>query len=67
MAKTATHECLTMPLWPDTARLLGLGKDGVYRAAHEGVIPVIRVGRRMLVPRAAFQKLLETGAAPKAA
>ena len=49
----------TLDLWPDTARLLGLGRGTVYEAARRGEIPTIRVGRRILVPRRALEKLLE--------
>jgi hypothetical protein len=43
---------------------LGLGRNASYEAARTGQIagvPVIRVGKRMLVPRVAFDRLLETG------
>lgn len=38
----------TLPLWPDTAELLGLSKDSVYRAAVD--LPFVRrVGHRWIV------------------
>jgi excisionase family DNA binding protein len=37
---------------------LGLGKNAAYEAAHRGEIPVIRIGRRLLVPIAAFEAML---------
>ncbi|HEY1720928.1 MAG TPA: helix-turn-helix domain-containing protein [Magnetospirillaceae bacterium] len=46
---------------------LGLSRSAAYDAARQGRIPVIRLGRKVLVPRIAFQKLLETGSSPKAA
>jgi len=49
----------TLDLRPDTARLLGLGRGTVYEAARRGEIPTIRIGRRILVPRRALEKLLE--------
>jgi predicted DNA-binding transcriptional regulator AlpA len=40
----------TRPLWPDIARELGLGKNGVYRAAERGEIPgAHRIGARWFV------------------
>lgn len=43
----------------ETANRLGVVPDTVYRAAKRGEIPTIRVGRKVLVPRAAFERLLE--------
>jgi excisionase family DNA binding protein len=40
-------------------RMLGLGKNASYNAAHRGEIPTIRIGGRILVPKAAFEKMLE--------
>jgi len=34
------------------AEILGLSKVSAYNAAHSGEIPVIRVGRRLIVPTA---------------
>ena len=51
--------CPTLNLWPVTGRLLGLSKASTYEAARRGEIPVIRVGRRLLVPTAALRRLLE--------
>jgi excisionase family DNA binding protein len=39
--------------------LLGVGRNSAFKAARLGQIPTIRVGRRLLVPRAAFQRLLD--------
>jgi excisionase family DNA binding protein len=38
--------------------VLGLGRNGAYRAIRRGEIPAIRVGRRLLIPRAALDRLL---------
>ena len=51
-------ERLTMPLWPDAGKALGLGKNQTYEGARKGEIPTIRVGRRILVPLAAFNRML---------
>lgn len=40
----------TIPVWPDAARALGIGKDAAYDAVHRGEIPVLRFGRRLVVP-----------------
>ena len=40
------------------ARELGIGRGLAYECARRGEIPVLRVGRRFLVPRAALDRLL---------
>ena len=39
-----------------------LSRNGSYAAARAGVIPTIRVGRRLRVPVVALEKLLENAA-----
>jgi excisionase family DNA binding protein len=41
------------------AQKLGVGRNTAYEAAHRGEIPVIKIGKRLLVPRAAGDKMLE--------
>ncbi len=43
----------------EARRQLGLSKGSMYEAVRSGQIPSIRVGRRILIPRAALQRLLE--------
>lgn len=60
-ANTPTNsndERRTMNLWPDAGRQLGLGKNATYQAAERGQIPVIRIGKRLLVSRVAFDRML---------
>lgn len=42
----------------ETARLLGIGRNLCYERVRTGEIPSLRIGRRLLVPRAALEKLL---------
>lgn len=44
---------------PEAAEALGIGKNSAYEAAKRGEIPVLRIGRRLVVPRAAFERLLQ--------
>lgn len=44
---------------PEVAARLGLSRNGVYMAILAKQIPAIRIGRRILVPQAAFQRMLE--------
>ncbi|MCC7176069.1 MAG: helix-turn-helix domain-containing protein [Bryobacterales bacterium] len=48
----------TINLWPDAARLLGVGRNTIYKAAATGEVPVVRIGKRLLVPKAALLRLL---------
>jgi excisionase family DNA binding protein len=43
----------------EAGRQLGLAKNAAYNAAHRGEIPTIRIGGRILVPKAAFDRMLE--------
>lgn len=43
---------------------LGLGRDAAYEAARRGDIPALKIGRFWRVPKAAFDRMLETGRQP---
>ncbi len=45
----------------EAARVLGIGRGLAYAMAKEGKIPVLQLGRRILVPRAALERLLSEG------
>jgi excisionase family DNA binding protein len=47
----------------EAARLLGIGRNQGYEAARRGDIPTIKMGKRLLVPKAALDRLLEGGKA----
>lgn len=49
----------TLNLWPETGRILGLSRPSTYAAAKRGDIPTIKIGARILVPRAALERLLD--------
>jgi excisionase family DNA binding protein len=51
------NEPLTMSV-EDAARLLGISRGLAYEAARRGDLPVIRLGRRLLVPRARLLELV---------
>jgi excisionase family DNA binding protein len=42
----------------EAGMLLGLSRGLMYEAIHTGRIPSVRVGRRILIPRAALERLL---------
>ena len=42
----------------EAAKLLRLGRTAAYEAVRRGDIPVIRIGGRLLVPKAALERML---------
>jgi excisionase family DNA binding protein len=45
---------------PEAAKRLGVGRGTAYEAVRKGEIPSIKVGGRILVPREALEKMLES-------
>lgn len=43
----------------EAGRQLGLSRNSAYQAAGRGEIPTIKIGRRLLVPVVAFDRLLD--------
>ena len=52
------QESLTMTI-EEAAAALNISRGLAYRAARDGRIPTIRIGRRLLVSRRALERLLE--------
>lgn len=46
----------------EAAAVLGIGRTLAFEMARAGRLPVIRLGRRILVPRAALERMLEQAA-----
>ncbi|MBA7466789.1 hypothetical protein ES707_01981 [subsurface metagenome] len=44
---------------PEAARMLGISRGLAYEMAREGAIPTLRFGRRVVVPLAAIDRLLQ--------
>jgi excisionase family DNA binding protein len=42
-----------------TAEILGISRGLAYAAARAGELPVLKIGRRIVVPTAALRRLLE--------
>lgn len=53
----AASERLTLSI-EEVAIALGISRAFAYEAVHRGEIPHIKIGRRMLVPRSALDRLL---------
>jgi hypothetical protein len=59
-------QCKTVSV-PEAGRLYyGLSRNGSYDAAKRGEIPTLRIGRKLRVPIAAMERLID-GVAPKIA
>jgi len=56
------HSILTVQ---EASRILRLSRGATYEAIRRGQVPSIRVGRRILVPRAALERLLDKADAYK--
>jgi excisionase family DNA binding protein len=50
--------CITVP---EAAKMLGLSRNFAYELVKRGQLPVIRLGKRLLIPRVALEKMLEKG------
>ena len=47
----------------EAAVRLGVSRNAAYEAVHAGQIPFIRIGKRLLIPKAALDQLLAGKAA----
>ena len=45
----------------EAAKLLGIGRNQAYEAVGRGELPTIKIGKRLLVPRAALDRMLNGG------
>jgi excisionase family DNA binding protein len=50
-------ECQTYRI-EEAGKRLGIGRNAAYEAAKRGEIPTIKIGKRLLVPKAALHRLL---------
>ena len=58
------QEKLTLTV-DETAKCLGIGRNSAYEAIARCEIPVVKVGKRLLVPKAALETLLAAGQSKK--
>ena len=57
-AATQARTRLTLTV-EEVAATLGISRAFAYEAVRRGEIPSIRIGRRVLVPRAALERLID--------
>jgi excisionase family DNA binding protein len=55
MDRALARETYTVP---EAGTVLGIGRSAAYGAAARGELPVVKIGKRLLVPRAALDRLL---------
>lgn len=48
----------------EAAQLLGIGRGTAYELARNGQLPTLKLGRRLLVPKAALEKMLTAASEP---
>ena len=61
MEKTCTVDALPLSLTvEDIAKVLGLSKKNAYELCHSKGFPCVRAGRRMIIPKLAFIKWMES-------
>ena len=51
----------------EAASVLGIGRGLAYEMARRGALPTIRFGRRLLVPRARLEAMLEADGGQRSA
>jgi putative molybdopterin biosynthesis protein len=44
---------------PEVAALLRIGRDSAYDLVSSGRLPVLRIGRKLRVPRASVERLID--------
>jgi excisionase family DNA binding protein len=45
----------------EAARIIGIGRNAAYEAIRRREIPVLKIGRRLVVPKVALERLLSAG------
>ena len=56
MVIQSTRETLTVQ---EVAKILGIGRNSAYELVAQGRIPSLRLGKRLVIPRMALERMLE--------
>ncbi len=56
-------ECKTVNV-DEAARIIGVGRNRLYETIREGQLPVLRLGRRIVISRVVLERILEAGELP---
>lgn len=54
------EEKLVYSVWPEAGHLLGVSRAHIYKMVKEERLPVLKLGRRYVIPRLALLKMLES-------
>jgi excisionase family DNA binding protein len=57
--RASEAQCLTVKI-NVAAKILGISRNTAYEAARTGAIPVVKIGKRLLVPKVALDRLLDS-------
>jgi excisionase family DNA binding protein len=52
-------ECRTIKI-EEAGKVLGISRNTAYEAARSGELPTIKIGKRLLVPKVALDRLLDS-------
>lgn len=63
MTAGTQHESMGLSV-AETAQTLGLSETSVRQALRAGVIPAVRIGRRLVIPRSGLERTLSSRCAP---
>lgn len=48
-----------LPIWPDTGQILGVSRATAFQLANADGFPIVRIGKRKLVPADALYRWIE--------
>ena len=52
-------EPLLIPVWPDAARQLGIGRTRMFQLIGDGELDTVTIGRRRLVPLTSLRSYVD--------
>ena len=58
LLQTDKRLCITVP---EAAGMLGISRNFAYELVKRRELPVLKFGKRLLIPRVALEKMLEKG------
>jgi excisionase family DNA binding protein len=59
-ANASSHNTQRLTVSVEQAgRILGISRGAAYARASDGTLPVLRLGKRLLVPKSALDKMLQ--------
>lgn len=65
MGTKENQKSLVLNVWPDVGEALNLSRATTYSLVNQGIIPSIRFGKRILIPKRSLLAMLESAGKPK--